>query len=177
MDGELRKPRYTDLTLEKLKASTELQLGGHRKSDKKHLYVKPEELKHLVPLTNLRKLHLGENDGVTDEALVYVGQLKDVEELVLWDSPITDAGVKHLVPLTKLTSLDLAFATKIGTPALTDISRMTSLEKLVLSGTQVDDVSLLTKLPRLRVLQLGQLQPRGLDALQKANPQLQVIAK
>lgn len=174
VDGELKKPRYANLTLEQLQSATELQLGGHRASDNKHLAVKAEELHHLVALKNLTKLHLGENDGVTDEALVHVGKLTGLKELILWDAPITDAGIKHLAPLKELTSLDLAFATKIGTPALADIVQLPKLEKLNLAGTKVDDVSSLSKLTTLQELKLGKLTPKGLEELKKARPALQV---
>jgi len=174
VDGELRKPRYVDLTLEQLRTMTELRLGGHRKSDNKHLYVKPEEFKHLTSLTGLRILHLGENDGVTDEALVHIGKLTGLRELVLWDAPMTDAGLKHLTGLKELTSLDLAFATRLTTACLEDIVRLEKLERLNLAGTKVDDVGALVKLTGLKELRLGKLKPKGLDTLRKGNPQLVV---
>lgn len=174
VDGELKKPRYADLTLAQLPSLIELQLGGHRKSDNKHLDVPPADFRFLVPLTGLRKLHLGENDGVKDEALVHVGKLASLKELVLWDAPMTDAGIKHLAPLRELTALDLAFATKITTAALPDIVRLEKLEKLNLAGTKVDDVSVLSKLTHLKELKLGKLTPQGVEALKKANPALEI---
>jgi hypothetical protein len=174
VDGELKKPNYAALTLEQLKTMSDLRLGGHRASDNKHLFVKPSELKHLVALPQLKKLHLGENDGVTDEALVYVGKLSGLTELILWDSPITDAGIKQLAPLKELTSLDLAFATKLTTACLADIIQLPKLELLVLSGTNVDDVSSLSKLSALKELRLGKLMPKGLDSLKQARPALVV---
>lgn len=174
VDGELVKPRYADLTVAQLKDLKELQLGGHRKSDKKHLFVKPEEFGHLTTLTGLTKLHLGENDGVTDEALAHVGKLTGLRELVLWDAPMTDAGVKHLVSLKDLTSLDLAFATKITNAALEDIVKLSNLEKLTLSGTKVTDVSPLAKLTKLKELKTGKNKVQGIDEVKKANPNLQL---
>ncbi len=172
VDGELKKPRYSDLSLEQLKTMTELRLGGHRAADKKHLFVKPEELKHLTCLTELKILHLGENDGVTDDALLYVGKLSGLKELVLWDAPITDAGIKQLVGLKQLTHLDLAFATKLTTESLTQIVQFPNLERLSLAGTKVDDVSMLSKLAKLKELQLGKLMPKGIEELKKAKPEL-----
>jgi len=174
VDGELKKPRYAELTFAQLKELPELQLGGHRKSDNKHLFVPPADFKYLVPLTSLKKLHLGENDGVTDEALVHVGKLTGLKELVLWDAPMTDSGVRHLTTLTELTSLDLAFATKLTTESLDDIVRLPKLEKLTLAGTKVDDVSKLSKLTTLKELKLGKLTPQGIDTLKKANPALAI---
>lgn len=174
VDGELKKPRYADLTREKLTTLTDLQLGGHRKSDNKHLFVKPEDFKYLAALTGLKKLHLGENDGLTDAAMVHIGKLSGLKELILWDAPMTDAGVKPLTRLKELTALDLAFATKITTAALEDIVQLPNLEKLNLAGTKVNDVTLLAKLPNLKELRLGKLQPKGIDALKKANASLVV---
>lgn len=174
VDGELKKPRYADLTADKLKAQTELQLGGHRKSDNKHLFVKAEEFRHLTPLTGLKKLHLGENDGATDEALAHVGKLTGLTELVLWDAPITDAGLKHLTGLKELTALDLAFATKITTAGLEHVAKLPKLEKLNLAGTKVDNVSALAGLTGLKELRLGKLTPAGVDDLKKANPALAI---
>lgn len=174
VDGELKKSRYAELTLAQLKDLPELQLGGHRKSDNKHLFVPPADFKFLVPLTSLKKLHLGENDGVTDEALVHVGKLTGLKELVLWDAPMTDSAVRHIATLTELTSLDLAFATKLTTASLDDIVRLPKLEKLNIAGTKVDDVSKLSKLKTLKELKLGKLMPRGIDELKKANPALEI---
>ena len=174
VDGELNTPRYAELTADKLKAQTELQLGGHRKSDNKHLFVKAEEFRYLAPLTGLKKLHLGENDGVTDEALAHVGKLTGLTELILWDAPITDAGLKHLLGLKELTSLDLAFATKVTTAGLEHVAKLSKLEKLNLAGTKVENVSALAALTGLKELRLGKLKPAGVDDLKKANPALVV---
>ncbi len=174
VDGELKKPRYAQLTPDELRSMKELRLGGHRKSDNKHLFVKAEEFKHLAALPGLTKLHLGENDGVTDDALVHVGKLTGLTELILWDAPMTDAGVRRLVQLKELIHLDLAFATKVTTAALDDIVRLPKLEKLTLAGTKVNDVSALSKHPGLRELKLGKLKPAGIDDLKKANPKLMV---
>lgn len=174
VDGELTKARYADLTLDKLKALTELRLGGHRKSDNKHLFVEPAEFRHLAPLTGLTKLHLGENDGATDEALAHIGKLSGLKALVLWDAPITDAGLKHLAGLRELTDLDLAFATKLTTAALPHIAALPKLERLNIAGTKVDDVSALAAVRTLTELKLGKLKPAGVEAVTKANPRLVV---
>jgi Leucine-rich repeat (LRR) protein len=170
VDGELIKPQYGKLTVAQLQAMQELKLGGHRKSDKKHLFVKPDEFRHLTVLTGLKKLNLGENDGVTDEALAHVGKLTGLRELILWDAPLTDSGLKHLRNLKELTTLDLAFATKISDAGLDDIAALSNLEMLNLAGTKVTDVSPLQKLTRLRELRLGKLKPRGIAELKKAVP-------
>ena len=117
-DGSITKPKYANLTLEQLPTLTELQIGGHRKSDKKHLFVPADEFKHLAALPNLTKLHLGENDGLTEEAMVHVGKLTNLKELILWDAPMPDAALQHIVGLKNLTSLDLAFATQITTSSI-----------------------------------------------------------
>lgn len=174
VDGQITKPKYGALTQKELETLSELRIGGHRKSDKKHIFVPAEEFKHLAALPALTKLHLGENDGLTDEAMVHVGKLTGLKELVLWDAPLTDAGLAHVANLKGLTSLDLAFATKITTAALPTIVQLPNLERLVISGTQINDVSLLAKAPKLQFLQVGKLNPRGLDELKQANPKLEI---
>lgn len=174
VDDELVKPRYADLTADRLKSLTELQLGGHRTSDNKHLYVEPAEFRHLAPLTGLTKLHLGENDGVTDESLAHVGKLTGLKVLVLWDAPVTDAGLKHLTGLRELTDLDLAFATKLTNAALPHVAALPKLERLNIAGTKVDDVSALASVRTLAELKLGKLRPAGVEAVRKANPGLAV---
>ena len=173
-DGELVKPQYVALDLEQLKKLQELKLGGHRKSDNKHLFVKAEDFANLAALPQLKKLHLGENDGVTDEALAHVGKLTGLKELVLWDAPLTDAGLKHLVALKELTTLDLAFATKVTDAGLGPITQLAKLESLNLAGTKVTDVSSLQKLAMLKELRLGKLKPKGLDELKTKLPALVV---
>lgn len=174
LDGNITKPKYANLTFEQLRTMTDLQIGGHRKSDKKHISVPLEDFRHLAALPALTKLHLGENDGATDEAMVYVGKLTGLKELILWDSPLTDAGFKHLTNLKELRTLDLAFATKVTTAALADIVQLPNLENLTIPGTKIDDVSPLAKAPKLKMLKVGKLTPGGIDALKKAKPDLQI---
>jgi len=174
LDGKMTRPRNANLTLEQLRTMTDLQIGGHRKSDKKHIVVPLEEFKHLAALPALTKLHLGENDGTTDEAMIYVGKLTGLKELILWDSPLTDAGFKHLTNLKELRTLDLAFATKVTTAALTNIVQLPNLENLTISGTKISDVSPLVKAPKLKMLKVGKLMPGGIDELKKAKPDLQI---
>ena len=173
-DGKITKPKYANLTLDQAATMTELQIGGHRKSDKKHLFVPAEEFKYLAALPMLTKLHLGENDGVSEEAMVHVGKLTQLRELILWDAPTTDAGLKPIVNLKNLTTLDLAFATQITTAALADIVQLPNLENLTIPGTKIDDVSSLAKAPKLKMLKVGKLNPRGIDELKKAKPDLEI---
>lgn len=177
VDGELKKPRYGKLTLEEMGKLEELQLGGHRKSDNKHLFVKEDEFYHLTALKGLKKLHLGENDGVTDGALVHVGKLTGLRSLVLWDAPMTDAGLMHLIPLKHLTHLDLAFATKISDAGLAHLVQLPDLEFLNLAGTKVSDVSTLKNLSKLKELRLGKLKVSGVAELKQGLPKLVVVSK
>lgn len=173
-DGSITKPKYANLTLEQLPALTELQIGGHRKTDKKHLFVPADEFKHLAALPKLTKLHLGENDGLTEEAMAHVGKLTNLKELILWDAPMPDAALKHIVGLKNLTSLDLAFATQITTAALAYIVQLPNLENLTIPGTKIDDVAPLAKAPKLVMLKVGKLAPRGIEELKRAKPKLEI---
>src|SRR5436190_6708625 len=154
-DASITKPKYPNLTLEQCREMTDLQIGGHRKSDKKHLFVPADEFKHLAALPKLTKLHLGENDGLTEEAMVHVGKLTNLTELILWDAPMPDAALKHIVGLKNLTSLDLAFATQITTASLAYIVQLPNLENLTIPGTKIDDVAPLAKAPKLVMLKVG----------------------
>jgi Leucine-rich repeat (LRR) protein len=174
VDGELKKPRYPDLTVDKLKVMTELRLGGHRKSDNKHIAIKAEDCKYLTPLTGLKKAYLEELDGLTDEALVHIGKLTGLTELHLGDAWVTDAGMKHLVNLKELTCLDVGWTKSITNAGLEDIVKLQNLEIVGLGGTKVTDVSILQKLPKLKEVRLGKVKAARVPELKKLRPGLVV---
>jgi hypothetical protein len=179
VDAELKKSQLSNLTLEQLSTLTEVTLGGHRKSDNKHLSIPADGFRHLAALPALRKLIVWENDGVTDEALSHIGKLTNLRELEMGDAPITAAGIKHLQGLKALTNLGLGWTKDVGDSAVPDLVAMPGLEVLVLSGTKVTDAGLkqlagMKKLKELRLAAMPQVTDAGLLNL-KACPALRTV--
>jgi HEAT repeat protein/Leucine-rich repeat (LRR) protein len=126
-------------------------------------------LRHLRGLPNLQTLDLSRRT-ISDAGLAYVGQLKGLESLNLWNGGqawvrkrgipcpsvldgITDAGLAHLRELQSLQSLDLGgrSITDAGVPHL---NRLRSLRKLRLEGTLITEAgatSLRQALPKATI--------------------------
>ncbi|HYF00612.1 MAG TPA: hypothetical protein VEJ18_16950 [Planctomycetota bacterium] len=201
-----KRPRFPDLTLEDLLTLKELRLGGHRASDNKHVFIEGRELRHLAGLPSLEKLDLCEVDGLSDEAMAFVGKLTTLKELDLGDAAISSAGLRHLAGLKQLTRLQLGWTRDVGDAGLPLLAKLTKLEWLGLGGTKVTDAGLpaLASLPNLRelalpgtavtdrgiqslagcrqlsVLNLGtssKVTPKGIDALRRALPALTVLTR
>ena len=83
VDGELKKSSLADLTLDQLATRTEITLGGHRKTDGKHLNIPAAQFHHLAALPALRRLVLWENDGVTDAGLMHLQTCPALRTVVL----------------------------------------------------------------------------------------------
>lgn len=161
VDDNFKKPRLAHVkSVDDLKKLTEVKLGGHRKSDNKHVFIKAEEFRHLNALPALTRADLVEIDGLTDEALPYIAKINSLTYLNLGDAWITDAGVKHLVNLKNLTELDLGWTKDVTDAALAELAQLTNLESLGLGGTKITDSGLkhLQKLPRLKQLRIGATQ-------------------
>ncbi len=58
VDDQFKQPRLPGLTVEKLKTLTEVNLGGHRKSDNQHIELRAADFRHLAALPALRKATL-----------------------------------------------------------------------------------------------------------------------
>jgi Leucine Rich repeat len=107
-------------------------------------------------LTNLRELNLDESPGFDDEAMKHLAALKQVADLHLRKTSVTDTGLHYLSGFENLKKLDLG-ETAVGDQGVELISRLVSLETLDLSDTQMTDASgvHLAKLRNLRSLSLG----------------------
>jgi hypothetical protein len=165
VDEQFKQPRLSGLTLEKLNALTDVNLGGHRKSDGKHIAIPAAGFRHLAALPALRKATLWEIDGLDDEALTHIGKVTTLRELELGDAQITSAGLKHLRGLRELTFLGLGWTKDVTDAGLPELAALSNLEVLVLSGTKVTDAGLshLAKLPKLKEVRLATL-PQVTDA-------------
>ncbi len=105
-----------------------------------------------------------------DEHLPLLKSFKNLKELWLDESGITDAGMKDLAQLVTLTRLDLT-GTYVGDAGLKEAAGLTNLTNLALGRTRITDAGLaeLHMLKDLRLLSLGQtkITDRGVKDLVK----------
>jgi len=96
---------------------------------------------------------------LTDDVIVHVGRLTQLQELILTDSSVGDVGLAHLSGLTRLSSLDLRF-TLVTDTGLVHLKRLTALESLDLSRNRITDAGLahLKALRKLTTLKIGYTQ-------------------
>jgi len=158
------------------------------------------DLELLKSLRYVRDLDLA-NTRISDDGLVIVGQLRrlrsltflgpqigdhgvahlkrlQLEQLSLWKTNVTDAGVGHLRDMRTLRNLVLD-ETQITDAALEHLGQLTSLEEwLGLTHTHVTDAGLthLTQLKKLKNLNLigTNVSRDGLEQLRKALPETNV---
>ena len=102
---------------------------------------------------------------VTDDDLASAPGLKNVTQLSLGRTGVTDRGLEYLKPCERLLWLDLS-QTKVTDAGLKNLASAKSLQQLFLEGTQVTDASLplLAELTDLEELDLNGLPIRD-DAL------------
>src|SRR6185503_9936730 len=89
-----KQPRFPALTVDDLKTLKDLKLGGHRASDNKHVFIPASEFRFLLVLPALENANLVEIDGLSDEALAFIGRIEGLRSLNLGDAQITNAGLK-----------------------------------------------------------------------------------
>ena len=97
-------------------------------------------LTHLGELTNLDSLVLSDS-GITDATLKKIQSLPKLERLYLDRTQVTDQGLSFLADLTLLKVLSLD-GTAVSDVGLKHLQHMKSLEVLSLSGSQVTDQAL-----------------------------------
>ena len=115
--------------------------------------------------------------GVTDDDLMHLQKLPDLEGIYLRKCKVTDKGLEKLAGLTKLKYLFLG-NTSVTDKGLEHLKGMTKLQTLSLVGTQVTDQGLvhLKGLSALRVLekQDSKVTAAGVAELKKSLPKLLV---
>jgi Leucine-rich repeat (LRR) protein len=115
--------------------------------------------------------------GVTDDDLVHLQKLPDLEAVYLRKCKVTDKGLEKLAGLTKLKYLYLG-QTAVTDKGLEQLKGLTKLESLSLVGTQVTDTGLaqLKDLRGLRVLEIKdtKVTEAGVTELKKSLPNLVV---
>ena len=110
----------------------------------------------------------------SDGVLVKVGRLTQLQELNLYRSSVSDAGLSHLKGLTELTRLYLG-RTRVTDAGLAHVRGLTNLREFHLESTEVSDAGLvrlnrLSKLAKLdlrdtQVTDAGLVHVRGLTNL------------
>lgn len=110
----------------------------------------------LKGLPHLRRLKLYQS-GLKDERLPAVAACKELRELVLGQSKLTDAGLAPLSKLGRLEHLDLSDSPKVGDAGMAHVAKLERLEVLYLNKTAVGDKGLaaLAPLEGLRVLSVA----------------------
>jgi len=115
-----------------------------------------KDLVHLKGLAKLKKLGLVSqlgNPGLTDNLLAVAKDLKQLEELHIGGSNITDAGLRHLEGHGALRTINL-WRTKVGDTGLQSLPSLPKLEDVFVGETQVTDAGVRTfqaKLPKCQV--------------------------
>ena len=128
-------------------------------------------------LTQLERLQLV-GGFVSDRELAHLKGLTKLSNLSLSNNPVSDAGLAHLKGLTNLKSLQIS-GTKVTDAGLAHLKGLTKLSALTLGVTQVSDAGLahLKGLTNLTILFLldTQVTQSGVQALQKELPNAQIL--
>jgi len=114
-------------------------------------------LVHLSKLYKLRRLNLLKTSPagkITDAGLLYLKNLKSLEELTI-PTGITDTGVEHLAALNSLKKVNL-WGDGVTDKGLSVLAQMKSLENLEIISRNATDASIekLAQCPRLKSLSL-----------------------
>jgi hypothetical protein len=138
------------------------------------------DLKELARFKSLQSLNLGADLGLKDVRLRALTQLKNLQGLYLFYTPVTDAGLKELAVLKELRALDLSHTQVRGT-GLKELAALKNLQALNLSYTKVTDAGLkdLAEMKSLRWLSLHQtmVTAAGIAGLQKELPECKILVK
>lgn len=133
-------------------------LAGKSWSNLKELYLNymnsdGSELAHFADAP-LEKVRL---KSLTDEGAKIVGQFKDLNSISANEPQITAVGLAELMKLTKLTSIGLSNLQQLQDSDFTGLENMKLLTSVSLGGSGAGDLTAesLTKIPRLRSLQIG----------------------
>jgi hypothetical protein len=96
------------------------------------------------------------SDADLEHLLPYLKRLPKLDQLILWDTQVTDDGLRHISELSELRSLDLGHL-NITDAGMEQVESLTNLENLNLSDTKITDAGLngVGRLSQLRVLDLS----------------------
>jgi hypothetical protein len=128
--------------------------GGRRLDN--HLTDSDGALRAAANFPRLKRLLLHKGQA-TDDGLVALTGLADLEALFVWDaSAVSDAGVAHLAGLPKLRNVHISNG-RLGDGALAIFAKMPSIQELSLQGNNFSDAGLkhLAGMIQLRSLWVG----------------------
>lgn len=137
----------------------------------------------LKVLQNLESLTLRGGKGFTDKGLESIAQIKSLKSLSIHTGvSLTKEGLQQITNLTQLQELKLSSLTALDDSALTPFTKLQELAELTINNCYSCTFSAqapavfegLSNLRRLTLKKAG-FAPAGLDALQKARPDLEVL--
>ena len=160
-----------------LRMSALSQFDKLRKLTLTGTHLTDDSLAGLLPLRNLEELTL-EASGITDQAMKFIRSFRGLKQLDLRGGILGDASLELLAPVTNLERLvlDGAAVTDVGLEQLTSHKKLSMLS---LRNAKISDIGLetLAKISNLRELHvdgcLG-LTQSGVDALRKKRPDLKI---
>jgi len=94
-------------------------------------------LAHLTDLPELRAVHFWNGDRLTDEAMMYLSHLKNLETIRVNSAPISDDALKHLRALKHLAHLDIGRCQRITDKGLSYLMDCPSLRELNVRETGI----------------------------------------
>ncbi len=130
-------------------------------------FLHPEVLKNLPPdcLESLRMRFSSfddSEDGLCDKAMIYVGRMTGLKNLILDRSEVSDIGLTNVKYLTNLESLSL-FSTLVNGSSFKSLTNLKKLSILKMANNSLKPASYayLVSLPKLERLNLTRCHPNG----------------
>jgi serine/threonine protein kinase/WD40 repeat protein len=133
-------------------------LPGLRYADLFDTSLSDKGVAQLKGAAGLRNFYAGQfwgTKGLTDAAAEHLRELKELEDLGLWGSQLSDIGLERLTMLSHLRKLNVG-RTKVTDAGTGSLANFPKLTDLVLSYNPISDAGLppLKSLPRLQSLSL-----------------------
>lgn len=145
----------------------------------------------------LRKLHLRGCENITDDAIIHLSEiahlqnlilpyqigdqglahlkgLREMQDLVLSSTQITDAGLVHVHEMAELHTLQLNGCENLTDTGMVHLSGLKNLQVLNLNATQITDAGLphIARLTNLQQLDLGNCLKVSMDGIQTLQAEL-----
>lgn len=127
---------------------------------------------HLSEIAHLQNLILPYQIG--DQGLAHLKGLREMQDLVLSSTQITDAGLVHVQEMVELHTLQLNGCENLTDTGIVHLSGLKNLQVLNLNATQITDAGLphLARLTNLQKLDLGNCLKVSMDGIQTLQAEL-----